>query len=73
MSSTCKGEHLDKLIQYYEEIGGSGVMILESAFLERESLLAGEGMVVRTDEKRQEQLLLFGPRYCSWGSVVVVT
>lgn len=41
-------------------------MILECEFLDGESLLAGVGVAVRTDEKRQEQLLLFGPRYCSW-------
>lgn len=49
------------------------VVISECDSLEGESLLAGVGVIARTDEKRQEQLLLFGPGYCSWGSVVVVT
>lgn len=72
MSSTCKGEHLDERIQHYEETRG-GMILERLEFLEGESLLAGVGAVVRTDEKRREQLLLFGPQDCSWGSVVVVT
>lgn len=52
---------------------GGVVMISECDSLEGESLLAGVGVIVRSDEKRPEQLLLFGPGYCSRGSVVVVT
>lgn len=58
MSSTCKGEHLDNLIHFYEEMSGWGYDPGVSEFFEGESLLAGEGAAVRTDEKRQEQLLL---------------